>query len=303
MASKGEVQRYESKQMNRTKEANQTVKHRVGNKTGQAANTSRQSSGKGGGVSHDQKDALTKSRSGPAAAIKALCGKAAAAASKQQQQCKSAKGSSSSGGDGSIVKAPGAVPIGAQMRCDMTPRSDKERSIASGDERCYDQPYRHIPEKCNKIKEKWQNGVYCRDECGSGIIAKKFEFKHSRGVWCSTPLSMYQATIGELGRQILCREKIVPRDVKPGPPCNVCEYILPPCRGYYRKYDCIRPCEEEYVSYKRGRKFYRDRVERYWEPCQSKDQRVAVDINTFAHQNVYLGAKLRRKFNESIPCW
>lgn len=152
------------------------------------------------------------------------------------------------------------------------------------------------------VSKIWQTGKHCRDDCGSGIVAKRFDIKVSRRHWCKTPLSMYQATVGELGRQILCREKLVTRDVKPEPPCNVCEYILPPCGGYYRRYDCLRPCEEDYAFIKAGKKCYRDRVERYWEPCVTVGQKYKLDVNDYGPHNVALGLKLRRKNNET-PCW
>lgn len=172
--------------------------------------------------------------------------------------------------------------------------------------KCYDVRRGRKVEACGK-GPIWQHGKYKRDECGSGIVAKRYDFLPNRKVWCKTPLSMYQATIGELARKILCREKIVPRDVKPGPPSNIEEYILPPCRGYYRKYDCLRPCEEDYAYMKNGKKHYRDRVERYWEPCYSKEQKYKLDIDEYAHHNAYLAKKLRR-FNTQAgdtdyPCW
>lgn len=166
--------------------------------------------------------------------------------------------------------------------------------------KCYEVKRGIVRDPC--LSRIWQNGKYCRDDCGSGIVAKKFETKQNRRIWCKTPLTMYQATVGELGRKILCREKIVPRDVKPGPPCNVCEYILPPCRGYYRKYDCLRPCEEDYAVIKGGKKCYRDRVERYWEPCVTLGQKYKLDVNEYAPHNAALGLKLRRE-NVDTPCW
>lgn len=185
-------------------------------------------------------------------------------------------------------------------------RSSKAKSQVEVSAKCYDVRRGRKREACSK-PPIWQRGKYKRDECGSGIVAKRFDFMPSRKLWCKTPLSMYQATIGELARKILCREKIVPRDVKPGPPSNIEEYILPPCRGYYRKYDCLRPCEEEYAYMKNGQKHYRDRVERYWEPCYSRDQKYKLDINEYAHQNAYLAKKLRH-FNMQSgdvepPCW
>lgn len=169
-------------------------------------------------------------------------------------------------------------------------------------ERCYELPPRIKRDKCVK-PEPWQNGKYLRDECGSGIVPVRMGFIPSRKkLWCKTPLSMYQATIGELGREILCREKIVARDVKPGPPCNIEAFILPPCRGYYRKYDCLRPCEEMYAYQTGGQKIYRHEVDRYWEPCQMREQNSRGNINDFAGQNVYLGKQLRRKM-DSTTCW
>ncbi|KAK7598363.1 hypothetical protein V9T40_006598 [Parthenolecanium corni] len=182
----------------------------------------------------------------------------------------------------------------------------KPKSQVEVSAKCYDVRRGKRREMCGK-GVKWQNGKYVRDECGSGIVSKRFDFIPSRKMWCKTPLSMYQATIGELARKILCREKVVPRDVRPGPPSNIEEYILPPCRGYYRKYDCLRPCEEEYVSAKGGKKHYRDRVERYWEPCLTKDQKYKLDITEYAPQNAFLAKKLRRYTMQAgdmhPPCW
>ncbi|KAK7592900.1 hypothetical protein V9T40_007652 [Parthenolecanium corni] len=184
--------------------------------------------------------------------------------------------------------------------------SPKPKSRVEVSAKCYDVRRGRRREPCGKGIQ-WQHGKYVRDECGSGIVAKRLDFLPSRKIWCKTPLTMYQATIGELARKILCREKIVPRDVKPAPPNNIEEYILPPCRGYYRKYDCLRPCEEEYAYYKGGQKHYRDRVERYWEPCYSKDQKYKLDINEYAPHNAYLAKKLRRynlrAGDMDPPCW
>ncbi|KAK7604833.1 hypothetical protein V9T40_006019 [Parthenolecanium corni] len=149
---------------------------------------------------------------------------------------------------------------------------------------------------------RWQHGKYVRDECGSGIVPVRFDIGPCKKLWCKTPLSMYQATIGELGRQLLCREKIIQRDVWPEPPCNVAEYIMPPCRGYYRKYDCMRPCEEDHAYIKQGKKYYRDRVERYWEPCLTQEQKHTLNLNEYGPHNAALALKLRRE-NMGIPCW
>lgn len=203
--------------------------------------------------------------------------------SSHSKACKS-PGSPSSKGDGHSKR--------------ITP----DRNPITVAERCYELPPRVSREKCIK-PPSWQNGKYVRDECGSGIVPVRMSFLHSRRkLWCKTPLSMYQATIGELGREILCREKIVPRDVRPGPPCNIEAFILPPCRGYYRKYDCMRPCEEMYAFTKGDQKIYRNEVDRYWEPCMTREKNGRLNINEFAGHNVYLGKQLRRQ-NENVPCW
>lgn len=166
---------------------------------------------------------------------------------------------------------------------------------------CYELPHPRKQVPCVE-KTQWQNAKYCRDDCGSGIIPTRFDFRLSRRIWCRTPLTTYQASHGELGRQILCREKIIQRKINEGPPCNICEYVLPPCRGYYRKYDCVNPCDlagEESV-YKDGRNRPRDKVERYWEACQGQKERI--DINKFAPQNMALALKYKRKAH-GVTCW
>ncbi|KAK7598273.1 hypothetical protein V9T40_006508 [Parthenolecanium corni] len=176
-------------------------------------------------------------------------------------------------------------------------------SLARRMSHCYEIKRTGRQDKCDK-KPYWKHGKYVRDECGSGIVPKSFLFKSNFKLWCKTPLSMYQATIGELGRQILCQEIVLPRDVKSEPPSNIAEYIMPLCRGYYRKYDCMRPCEEEYAVVKAGKKIYRDQVERYWKPCLSKDQKHKSNVNNYAPQNAFLGLKLRRRnIRDDVACW
>lgn len=159
---------------------------------------------------------------------------------------------------------------------------------------------------CANVSTNWQHCEYVRDECGSGIVPKRFAVSGKQR-WCGTPLSMYQATIGEVGRQLLCGETVINREINSGPPCNIDEYIMPACAGYYRKYDCLKPCEERHVKIKGGKKVYRDRVERYWNPCVVTPQEtVKVDINDFAPHNAVLAAKFRRNNidgDEKIPCW
>lgn len=189
---------------------------------------------------------------------------------------------------------------GASKLGTSAPMSSLEQRMSH----CYEIKRAGQRNECNR-KTIWQHGKYIRDECGSGIVPKRFDLKLSRRIWCKTPLTMYQATIGELARQLLCREISVPRDVKGEPPSNIAEYIMPPCRGYYRKYDCLRPCEEEYAVVRQGKKEYRDRVRRYWEPCLSKDQKHKLDVNDYAPHNVFLGLKMRRRNNitDDVPCW
>lgn len=192
----------------------------------------------------------------------------------------------------------------SQSAQSTTSRSSKTLSAAEIASKCYD---RKLGKKrsCTRVP-KWQFAEYCRDECGSGVVAKKFDFLGSRKLWCKTPLSLYQATVGELGRKILCREEIVPRDVKPAPPCNIDHDILPMCGGYYRKYDCLRPCEEEHAVVKSGKKQYRNLIDRYWEPCYSKGQKFHLNINDYAPQNAVLMKKFRRSNVDGawdVPCW
>ncbi len=268
---------YENRQQLKEREVTEDVSHRIG-KTGSITSKSRSRS-------------VSRSSAVPAGR------KSSGKSSRSNREAKSSNNhghrSSDSSGSGCNNK---------QVRRSRSSSKTKSKGVSSKS-KCYDQPRRMKRGPCVK-PPPWQGGKHVRDECGSGIVPKRLEFMPSRKVWCKTPLSMYQATIGELGRKILCREKIVPRDVKPGPPCNVCEDILPLCRGYYRKYDCLRPCEEEYTRYKSGKKVYRPRVERYWEPCLTKDQKLQLDINGFAGQNVFLGSKMRRTHNpNSTPCW
>jgi hypothetical protein len=101
---------------------------------------------------------------------------------------------------------------------------------------------------------------------------------------------------------VLCRETLVPRDIRPGPPCNVCENILRPCRGYYRKYPCVKPCEEELAIVKNKVKIYREPVKQYWDPCLTDEEKSRLNVNLYADQNVWLGRRLRR-FEDTTPCW
>lgn len=148
---------------------------------------------------------------------------------------------------------------------------------------------------------QWQRRTHVRDQCGSGILPKRVRHQMNHELYCKTPLSMYQATIGDLGKKLLCREEVIVRNIFPEPPCAVAEEIQPPCSGYYRKYDCLRPCEEEFtiVDPQTGQKEYRNRLERYWDPCPQDE---GTDGSSFASQNAHLAAKLRRR-NDDSDCW
>lgn len=180
-----------------------------------------------------------------------------------------------------------------------TPTTDPSRDPQTREDimmKCYPPRPRRRVEVCQE-QPFWQSAEYVRDECGSGIMPHRVDYQSSRRQWCRTPLTSYQASHGELGRQILCGEQVIQRTIESGPPCNICEYVLPLCRGYYRKYECEKPpCEQEYWSYK---KRPRDKVEKYWEPCQSSMERS--DVNKFAPQNVALATHLRQKGKPT--CW
>lgn len=205
---------------------------------------------------------------------------------------------------GSMHKSSKAASSHCSKRSDKQCSPKKsELSLAQRMSHCYEIKRVGRRDECNR-KPCWQHGKYVRDECGSGIVPKRFLLGLNRKLWCKTPLSMYQATIGELARKLLCQEISVPRDVRGEPPSNIAEYIMPLCRGYYRKYDCLRPCEEEYAIVKAGKKIYRDRVKRHWEPCLSKEEKHKLDINDYAPHNAYLALKLRRRnITDDELCW
>lgn len=288
---------FENRVRHKERESNQQTKHEVG-KTGsiRSRSCSRVTSRVHSGAASLKSEPKQKHRSSKSHASSGAFG-----SSEKQSSgaCGTSKKHSSGAGGASEKGACGAS--GTPKKHSKSP-SNSQCPTLTGRERCYDVPRRRRPQPCT-IGPKWQTGKYKRDICGSGIEPAKFDFLATRRrLWCKTPLSMYQATIGELGRKLLCREAYIPRDVWPGPPSNIEEYILPPCRGYYRKYDCLRPCEEDFAVCKQGKKVYRDRVQRYWEPCLTKEQKHILDINTFAHHNAALGLKVRR-FNLEIPCW
>lgn len=168
---------------------------------------------------------------------------------------------------------------------------------------CY--PIPRKPTSVARCKDDfvWQTGKYVKDECGSGIVPHRQLLSDPRRLWCKTPLTMYQSTIGELARQMLCDEIRVPKRVNDGPPCNLCEQVMPLCKGYYRKYECRRSCEEEHAVVKNGKKVYRDAIQQYWKPCLSAEEKRAYDLSKDADHNVYLGKKLRRKIDDRVACW
>lgn len=174
-----------------------------------------------------------------------------------------------------------------------------EPSAVERSRTCYPRPPTHSRPPCTPTQ--WQRRTHVRDDCASGVMTKRMRFQKNHELWCKTPLSMYQSTIGDLGKKLLCREEIVVRNVFPAPPCAVAEEIQPPCCGYYRKYDCLRPCEEEFtlVNPQTGQKEYRNRLDRYWDPCPQDE---GTDGSSFAAQNAHLATKLRRQ-NDGSDCW
>ncbi len=138
------------------------------------------------------------------------------------------------------------------------------------------------------FKRNWSGGEFVEDEHGAGIqpytkcVPQVFATKKTtRTQNCDTPLTMYQSTIGEVARKYLCGEEKLVKNLNSEPPCNFCEIVEPPCRGYYRKYDCVRPNEETCVSYDNGEKIYRNRVDRYWQPCLNEAQKHELYVRTF----------------------
>lgn len=144
----------------------------------------------------------------------------------------------------------------------------------------------------NSKVTKYRAGDYKRDAYGDGILShmeclpKRPTQTRARIRDCSFPLTVYQSTIGELARRYLCGEERMERNVITEPPCNFCEFIEPPCKGYYRRHDCIRPEEEECIEYADGERIYRNRIDRYWEPCLSEAARHLLYVKEFGQKNV-----------------
>lgn len=218
-------------------------------------------------------------------------GKPAAKAGHHGREAGHAGGSSNASGFSCYYKSgPGQPKCGDQYKR-PTP---KEVAL-----KCYDKrPPKRIP-SCHVDEPFWQHGQYVRDDCGAGIVTTKLGFHANRPLWCKTPLTTYQASHGELGRKILCGETDLTRKIHEGPPCNICEDVLPLCRGYYRRYSCdYSPCDDE--VFEGGRRGPRSKIQRYWEPCATHLEKV--DVSTFAPQNMALALLLKRKYGE-VPCW
>jgi len=215
--------------------------------------------------------------------------------------CKSKKSESKPGTStqGKSRELPITAPA-AHGRHEVAPETSNRRSKIAP-EYCF---LSRVPErmKCD-LNFDWQRNKYVRDECGSGIVTNN-TCSNKKLVWCHTPLTMYQATIGELGRKILCGEERLYKDLFPEPPSSLALDILPPCRGYFRKYDCVKPCEEELAIRKEGKKIYRSPIERYWNPCEMFKDDSGHIRNNAAH-NAYLSKAMRRRdlsCNQQ-PCW
>lgn len=138
---------------------------------------------------------------------------------------------------------------------------------------------------------KYKAGEFRRDEQGEGILPfmecpqKRSTHTQVKSRDCSFPLTVYQTTIGELARRYLCGEEKMERNVIAEPPCNFCEFIEPPCRGYYRRHECIRPQEEECIEYAGGERIYRNRIDRYWQPCLSEAARHLLYVKEFGQKH------------------
>lgn len=179
----------------------------------------------------------------------------------------------------------------------------KKSRKPTSSEICYPVPKRTPSTARCKGDFVWQTAKYVRDECGSGIVPLRLEISDPRRIWCKTPLTMYQSTIGELARKMLCNEIVVRKRVNTGPPCNLCEYVMPMCKGYYRKYECRRSCEENHAQVKNGVKVYRDAIQQYWMPCLTTEEKREYDLSRDAEHNVYLGKKLKRQVGDGVYCW
>lgn len=168
---------------------------------------------------------------------------------------------------------------------------------------CYPVPRKATSTARCKDDFVWQAAKYVKDDCGSGIVPLRVDTSDPRRIWCQTPLTMYQSTIGELARKMLCHEIVVRKRVNVGPPCNMCEHVMPMCKGYYRKYECRRNCEEDHAVIRNGKKVYRDAIQQYWMPCLTLEEKREYDLSKDADHNVYLGKKLKRKTGEKVVCW
>lgn len=214
---------------------------------------------------------------------------------RESKNSKSSQAYTASGSNESRLHATSSKPESQNSTRLTSKHSNKETTWS----KCYDVPRPHRHKLCRSTFQ-WQCGKYVKDDCGSGIVPAKYDLKNKEK--CKTPSTMYQDTVGKLGKEIYCGETVIIRNMNKSPPCNICEIILPPCKEHYQKYDCLKPCEENAVTYKDGKKIYRDRVERYWRPCIKEDQRNLLDVNMFAGNNVALGIEMKRKHNNA-SCW
>lgn len=145
--------------------------------------------------------------------------------------------------------------------------------------------------------EWWNRQIVCTDEASG--IRPKFD-PSERRYDCCTPISQYMAVHGELARKLITRELCVPRSVNGPPPCNVCEYCIPPpCRDCYRKHECVKPEESDRNFY--SRKVLRDRVENYWNPVRPKDAQYEKKLADLAGNNVGLLTRLIKR-NNRLQC-
>lgn len=121
-------------------------------------------------------------------------------------------------------------------------------------------PYANVSHKPIPPAEKWPiNTCFGCDDRGCGI--KSDECKEAELRRCCTPQTEYMRMHGEMAKQLLCGQWNFPMKIKSEPPCNICEKVMPPCRGYYREYECPMP-----IDPRTGRQ--RLKSDQYWKPCQ-----------------------------------
>lgn len=132
------------------------------------------------------------------------------------------------------------------------------KNVKYGKKCCMNMVPRRVVSKC-KDRYEWQHGKYEEDLFNSQVIPKcHADIFHKK--LCQIPLSIYQSSICELGRKLLFGEMAMPRNKISPLPCYICESILLPYHGYYRKYEILPVCKDQYMCTKDGKKQYRSKM-------------------------------------------